>query len=138
LARKLREGDCFSPQRTFSTKDSRLDVVAWKPFADGRASQLILFGQCAAGANWTSKLSALIPEDFWDLWMSGRKVSKPLRSVFIPHRLFEDDEWVHHATRARLLFDRCRVVAFAHLETASSQFAERLLKCCRTEWKLKV
>lgn len=138
LAKKLREGHSFRPQRTFSAKDSKLDVVAWKGFADARPGQIILFGQCAAGRNWASKLNELIPEDFWDQWMARSKVSAPLRSVFIPHRLFEDDEWERHARSARLLFDRCRLVSFAHKETARGKFAERLLQCCRTEWNLKV
>jgi hypothetical protein len=138
LAKKLGEGECFRSQRTFSAKDSKLDVVAWKGFPDARPSQLVMFGQCAAGANWAGKLNELIPEDFWDQWMNCGKVSTPLRSVFMPHRIFEQDEWENHARSARLLFDRCRVVAFAHHETASGEFADRLLKCCREEWKLKV
>ena len=138
LARKLGEGDCFRQQRTFSAKDSKLDLVAWKGFPDSRPSQIILFGQCAGGANWTGKLNELIPEQFWDQWMARGKVSAPLRSVFMPHRIFEHDEWEHHARGARLLFDRCRIVAFAHRETAVGNFANRLLRCCRTEWKLKI
>jgi hypothetical protein len=138
LTKKLGEGRGFSRRRTFSAKDSKLDVVAWKGFPDARPSQVILFGQCAAGANWRTKLNELIPEDFWDLWIDGGKVSSPMRSVFIPHSLFADDEWANHATRARLLFDRCRVVAFAHPATATGEFAGRLLKCCRTEWRLRV
>jgi hypothetical protein len=138
LAKKLGEGERFRPQHTFSAKDSKLDLVAWKGFPDSRPSQIILFGQCAAGANWTGKLNELIPDDFWDQWMNRGKVSTPLRSVFMPHRVFEHDEWEHHARSARLLFDRCRVVAFAHQETARGEFADRLLRCCRTEWKLKV
>jgi hypothetical protein len=138
LAKRLGEGECFRPQRTFSAKDSQLDLVAWKGFPDSRPSQIILFGQCAAGANWTSKLNELIPEDFWDQWMNRGKVSTPLRSVFVPHRIFDHDRWENHARSARLLFDRCRVVAFAHHETQRGVFADRLLKCCREEWKLKV
>ena len=138
LAKSLGEGEGFRPQRTFSAKDSKLDLVAWKGFPDCRPSQLVLFGQCAAGANWTAKLNELIPEEFWDQWMSRGKVSMPLRSVFMPHRVFEHDRWENHARSARLLFDRCRVVAFAHTETAHGRFANRLLKCCRTEWNLRV
>jgi hypothetical protein len=138
LASKLREGDGFKKQKTFSTKDSKLDIVAWKPFPDGRPSQIILFGQCAGGANWTDKLTELDPEVFWDCWMSAGKISKPLRSIFMPHRLFDDEEWNQRATSARLLFDRCRIVAFAHKATVTGAFACRLLTCCRDEWKLKI
>jgi len=138
LAKKLGEGESFRAQRTFSAKDSKLDLVAWKGFPDCRPSQIILFGQCAGGGNWRGKLNELIPEDFWDQWMNRSKVSTPLRSVFVPHRVFDDDEWEKHARNARLLFDRCRVAAFAHRDTAHGKFADRLLKCCRTEWELKV
>ncbi len=138
LARTLGEGSDFRPQKTFSTKDSKLDLVAWKRFSDRRASQVIIFGQCAAGANWNSKLSELDPDVFWDQWMSEGKVSALLRSVFIPHRIFEDQEWSKHARHARLLFDRCRVASLAHNDTKEGTFADRLLGCCRTEWKIPV
>ena len=91
LAERLREGHQFRQQKTFSTKDAKLDIVAWKPFLDTRASQVILFGQCASGANWINKLTELDPEAFWDQWLERGKVSFPLRSVFIPHRVFDAD-----------------------------------------------
>src|SRR5437773_2369191 len=34
LAKLLGEGEGFKPQKTFSTKDDKLDIVAWKPFPD--------------------------------------------------------------------------------------------------------
>ena len=70
LAKRLGEGECFRSQRTLSAKDSKLDLVAWKSFPDSRPSQIVLFGQCAAGANWTGKLNELIPDAFWDQWMN--------------------------------------------------------------------
>ena len=138
LAQKLGEGHGFKEQPVLGAKDSKLDLVAWKGFQDQRSSQIILFGQCAAGDNWITKLNELDPEGFWDQWMDRGKVSTPLRSVFMPHRVYDNDRWDKHARSARLLFDRCRVVAFAHKATSNGAFAKRLLKCCRTEWKLKV
>jgi hypothetical protein len=138
LAKKLGEGLGFRNQATFSAKDSKLDLVAWKGFQDGRASQIILFGQCAAGDNWTNKLSELNPRVFWDQWMALARVSSILRSVFMPHRIYDHEEWNKHARAARLLFDRCRVVSFAHNDTVNSEFSKRLIDCCRTEWKLAV
>jgi hypothetical protein len=139
LAAALGEGEAFRNQKTFSTKDSKLDLVAWKPFDDKRASQVILFGQCAAGADWTgSKLTELNPEVFWDQWMKKGRVSSLLRSVFVPHRVFEDEEWELRARSARLLFDRCRVVAYAHRSVCQTDLDKRLLECCRDEWKLPI
>jgi hypothetical protein len=140
LVKALGEGQSFTSKRTFSSKDSKLDLVAWKGFEDRRASQIIIFGQCKAGEDWRAGLTELDPESFWDKWMTGGKgkVSKPLRSVFIPHRVFDDEEWDLRARDARLLFDRCRVVAHAHKDTAEGPFADRLLNCCRAEWSLPV
>jgi hypothetical protein len=138
LAKKLGEGQGFKPQKTFSTKDGKLDVVAWKPFPDGLASQVILFGQCAGGSNWTHKLTELDPDAFWDQWMSRGKVSQPLRTLFMPHRVHDVQEWEKHGRSARLLFDRCRIAAFAHRETKRGAFANKLLRCCRAEWKISV
>ncbi|MCX7045141.1 MAG: hypothetical protein NTX50_06615 [Candidatus Sumerlaeota bacterium] len=138
LAKELAEGEGFKKQRLLATKDSKLDLVAWKKFLDGRPSQIIIFGQCAAGFNWTDKLSELDPDAFWEQWMIAGKVSTLLRSVFIPHRLYDEDRWIMQARRARLLFDRCRIVSFAHHETSSGRFADRLLDCCRIEWELPV
>jgi hypothetical protein len=138
LIKALGEGQCFTSPKTFSSKDSKLDIVAWKGFADKRSSQVIVFGQCKSGKNWTDGLSELEPDAFWDQWLAGGKgkVSQLLRSVFVPHRLFDEEEWDHRARWARLLFDRCRVVSHSHSSTASGSFAVRLLACCRTEWKL--
>lgn len=139
LADALREGEDFGRLKTFSTKDSQLDVVAWKPFADRRSSQIVLFGQCAAGGDWrTGKLTELDPDAFWDQWFLRTKVSAVLRSVFIPHRIFDDEEWCLRATSARLLFDRCRVTAHAHEKVNAGDLKERLLECCRLEWNLRI
>lgn len=137
LVSKLGEGQPFISRKTFSTKDSKLDLVAWKGFQDGRAGQIILFGQCKAGANWYTQLQ-FEPEVFWDQWMSGGKgkVSRLLRSVFVPHRIFDEEEWERRARESRLLFDRCRIVSHAHSDTATGVFATRLINCCRAEWNL--
>src|SRR6185369_16662801 len=113
LVKALGEGQAFLSKKTFSTKDSKLDIVAWKGFEDERAGQIIIFGQCKAGANWHTQLQ-FDPDIFWDQWMSGGKgkVSQLLRSIFVPHRIFDDDEWDHRARESRLLFDRCRIVNY--------------------------
>ena len=139
LTKVLGEGQPFTSKKTFSTQDSKLDVIAWRGFQDKRASQIIILGHCKTGPKWHLQLTELDPDAFWDQWMSGGgrgKVSRLLRSVFIPHRVFDQDEWELRATWARLLFDRCRVVNHAHAETTSGSFADRLLLCCRTEWNL--
>lgn len=138
LAKALGEGQPFTSSKTFSSQDSKLDIVAWRGFPDKRASQVIIFGQCKAGAKWKNQLTELDANSFWDSWMSGGrgKISELHRCVFIPHRIFDREEWELRATWARLLFDRCRVVHHAHADTVAGPFADRLRVCCRTEWKL--
>jgi hypothetical protein len=140
LVKALGEGECFTSTKTLASKDSKLDLVAWKAFDDQRPSQVIIFGQCKAGKDWKDALNELDPDAFWDQWMSGGKgkVSRLLRSVFVPHRIFDDKEWDLRARRARLLFDRCRIVNHSHSDTASGAFAARLLKCCKVEWELPI
>lgn len=139
LAGSLREGEGFGPGKTFAAKDSLLDLVAWKAFSDRRSSQIILFGQCAAGADWRrGKLTELDPDVFWDQWFLRTKVSTLIRTVFVPHRIFDDEEWKLRATAARLLFDRCRVTAHAHKKVNAGDLKDVLLKCCRSEWGLPI
>lgn len=61
LCTRLGEGDSHHRGRKTlpSQKDGKLDVVAWREFADKRRGKLIFFGQCATGSNWLSKVSEL-------------------------------------------------------------------------------
>jgi len=87
LCSQLREGQQYRDQPTLDSKDATLDVVAWKQFPDGLPSQLVLFGQCASGNDWNSKLGTLRPRSFCEQWMFEVPPSEVLRGFFIPHRL---------------------------------------------------
>lgn len=94
-----------------NAKDAKLDIVAWRPFPDGRTAQLIIFGQCAAGANWKSKLTELQPRTFTDLYWKEPPAVEPTRAFFTPFRI-KTEYWYEGAKHAGILFDRCRI---AHL-----------------------
>ena len=90
-------------------KDSHLDVVAWRPFPDGKSSQLIAFGQCATGKNWKrEKLYEMRPESFREKWMSTGWFPSPVRALFVPHTVTEND-WHSVMVDGGLIFDRCRI-----------------------------
>ncbi len=108
----LREGSGYRVISGKKPKDDKVDIVAWKPFCDGWPSQLVLFGQCATGANWADKVSEMQPEVFWKLWIADGNVSTLLRSFFMPHRISLRD-WVYHASYSGILFDRCRIAFWA-------------------------
>jgi len=69
-------GEKFNCDPPRYRKDRKLDVLAWKPFGDCRASQIVILMQCAAGHNWRSKL----PELSIDAWR--RYIHFSRRSIF--------------------------------------------------------
>lgn len=142
LAAELQEGEGYKQLSGVRIQDGKLDLVAWKPFPDRRGSQLLLFGQCAAGANWDgSKLSELQPrEGFWDNWLIDAPVSPLIRSYFVPHRTPDTGYWKHHARLGGIFFDRCRVAL--HSASDSTAIATALFKelrqSCRAHWSYSV
>jgi len=93
-------------------KDAALDLVAWRPFPDGRRAMVMAWGQCATGSNWDGKLSEMQPADWSAAWLRDRPVVLPLRTFFMPHCLI-DEHWEEKALRGGVLFDRCRIAALA-------------------------
>src|SRR5665811_109964 len=94
-------------------KDAALDLVAWRPFPDERRGMVMAWGQCATGADWRDKLGELHPENWAAAWMAERPAVVPLSAFFVPHRV-DRGHWDVSAIKGGLLFDRCRIAAFAH------------------------
>ena len=69
---------CKASKPTSKAKDAKLDLVAWVPFGDERRNQVSVFGQCAAGKNWHSKLNELQPLDFCNLRLQESLAMSPL------------------------------------------------------------
>ncbi len=115
LCRAMGEG-AGHRQRPLSKdqKDAGLDVVAWRPFPDGRHGKLIVFGQCATGANWPDKLTELQPCDWCRYWMKDTPATTPIRLFFVPHRI-EEKKWLHTCIHGGVLFERCRIAHLAHI-----------------------
>ncbi|HEY3970214.1 MAG TPA: hypothetical protein VGL79_02340 [Solirubrobacteraceae bacterium] len=105
-------------------KDAKLDIVVWRSFPDGRTGKLVAFGQCAAGADWTTKVSELQPRAFTNSWMSEPLGIEPTRMFFCPFRV-ERDTWPTTVMASGLLFDRCRI---AH---HCSDLSDELLDKCQ-------
>ncbi|HEX7314342.1 MAG TPA: hypothetical protein VF297_10485 [Pyrinomonadaceae bacterium] len=112
LCKKLGEGKDFKEQPVLSRQDDKVDLIVWKHFSDRRTSKIVMFGQCAAGDNWISKVTELQPSAFWRQWMVEARVSPHLRSFYIPHRV-AIEEWDLYARKSDILFDRCRVAFWA-------------------------
>ena len=94
-------------------KDAHLDLVVWHGFPDRKPGQVIAFGQCATGRHWRRKITELPEGDVWcRAWMIDPPAVSPIRMLFLPHRLNED-QWRIAAILGGVLFDRCRIAYHA-------------------------
>jgi len=121
LCQRIGEGNCYDMEKpSLSRQDDKLDVVAWKDFADRRPSKLLLFGQCASGRDWEDKVAELEPSRFCRKWIRSGLVSPgPIRSFFIPRRI-DPRKWDFVGIDAGILFDRCRTAYWAQKGCAGS------------------
>ena len=111
LCRRIGEGDGYLG--TYSTgdeKDGGLDVVAWRPI-DEMPGKLLLFGACATGRNWETKLTELQPQDFCGRHIDGNVSPTPAKAFFTPWTV-PRDRWRAYSGIAGVIFDRCRVSKF--------------------------
>lgn len=124
VARSTGERYVSSPTSNF--KDRGLDVVAWKSFGDARGGQIALLIQCAAGANWRSKLLS-VPYDAWTSYILWG--CKPLKGVslpcIVPKSLFEECSY-----DAGVIFDRARLYVYSINETFSDTLKQELINWC--------
>lgn len=126
LARRLGEGKGHrDAPTTGDQRDAKLDIVAWKDFADGRMGKLIVFGQCATGGDWREKISELPDPSKWcQAWLLRSPLVDPVRAFFVPHRI-PFRHWVNTNLYGGIFFDRCRIAQF------SGDIDSSLLADCR-------
>src|SRR5262249_2280393 len=105
-------GGCRPPARLRPQRDSRLDVVVWRTFPDGRSGKVIAFGQCATGRGWPDKLEELQPRAFTALWLREPLGIEPLRLFFVPFRV-DAERWEEASLRWGVLFDLRPIAASA-------------------------
>lgn len=127
LTGMLGEGSgCNNVAIARNQKDDRLDLVVWHGFKDNKPGQLIVFGQCAAGKNWKSKITELPDAGKWcNIWMNKPPLVSPVRMFFIPHRPTEE-EWKTKLPYGGIPFERCRIAY--HAPKVPQHIASR---CCR-------
>ena len=117
LCRRLGEGGGAKDDASPKARDGKLDVVAWKPFADSRQGKLMIFGQCKTGTNYRDSLTQLQPDAFCAKWLRERPPVVPMPAFFVSEALSRlgvssRRRWYDHSVDAGLLFDRCRIVDF--------------------------
>ena len=111
LCKELREGSPLELATELADmKDASLDVVAWRWFPDAKPSQLIVFGQCATGADWRGKTVTLDPAKWCRKWMATGPTVTPVAAFFVPHLVPSGRRRVS-SIDGGIIFDRCRITA---------------------------
>lgn len=113
LCQEIGEGGGFDNRDSTKpkVKDDKLDIVAWKSFSDGYPSKLLIFGQCKTGTNYQDYLTELQPYSFCQTWMRDQPVVEPVRMFFLADSIPKDG-WYSIASKAGILFDRCRIIDY--------------------------
>ena len=119
----VESGTAFrSPRR----KDGGVDVVAWRPFPDGRTGFPVTLVQCTLQRDIVPK-SRDIDLRIWAGWLTLEV--DPLVILAVPGTVRSGEEWDEIAVRS-LILDRIRITGLvSQLDTSSfvlaEQFAER-------------
>jgi hypothetical protein len=113
LCRELGEGGTFRnlDTGTVDANDDKLDTVTWLPFKDMSRCQLVVFGQCKTGTNWSEMLTQLQPRAFISRWMSEPYWHEPVRALCVAEAV-DRSHWAGISLYSGLLFDRCRIVDY--------------------------
>ena len=111
LCKRIKDGERFQRRSSASPRDDKLDVVAWKHFADELPEKLIAFGQCKTGTNYKDTLTQLQPDVFCSNWLLSPPALTPMRMFFVAEAVSRTG-WDSVSSKAGLLFDRCRIVDF--------------------------
>ena len=92
-----------------SYNDAGVDVVVWRPFADGRQGFPVLLAQCTVQRNWAAKVDD-INIDLWRSWIDF-PTAPPQKVLVIPFAdTGPDARWTSHTTRAGMILERRRLL----------------------------
>jgi hypothetical protein len=95
-------GSAYRPPRL---KDGGVDVVAWRPFPDGRSGFPVVLVQCTVQGSVLPK-SADIDVRYWSGWLTLD--TDPLTALAIPGTIASSEAWNEIAVRC-LILDRHRL-----------------------------
>jgi len=111
--------------KTCIPQDGSLDVVAWIPFSDGLATNLICFAQSKTGTSWIDHTRDLDVSDFLKRWVSTPPALDPIRAFMIADSVVVTDWWIR--TINNLFFDRCRIAEYMDF-TGEEELLKRVIK----------
>jgi len=97
--------------RPANWKDAGVDIIAWKPFADGRSGFAVYLVQNTVQLAYSSKPKDVVPSQ-WLQWI--RFGTAPLVGFAVPFSIpLGDEKWLEINLTADVPFDRSRILEFA-------------------------
>ena len=127
LAREMNE--IFIEPPDAEKKDDTLDVAAWKPFHDGKSSQIVLLVQCATGLHWEQETRELRMKAWAQYIHWG---CDPVKGFAIPH-IVGERKWVDLALDAGLIIDRIRIYNILINKATDAPFRSELKMWCKEQ-----
>lgn len=109
--------------------DDGVDLIGWRTFDDSRASQAIIFAQCAIGTDWRTKRDGVNLEMWrrhidWHSW--------PLKGFAVPFHHQPGNSWRETASRGGIIFDRLRIAKLVADTDLSPSARNAMLNWCET------
>lgn len=93
--------------RPTEEKDAGVDVIAWRPFGDGRTGYPVYLIQNTIRADYANKAREVVPE-MWHEWL--RFGHMPRTGFAVPFAIPDgDDRWQKISYSADILLDRLRI-----------------------------
>ena len=88
-------------------KDGGVDVIAWRPFRDGRAGYAIVLCQCTAQLNWVPKAKDIVLGQ-WRGWIDLGL--DPLTALAVPFAVSTTfDRWDELKRTVNIILERIRL-----------------------------
>jgi hypothetical protein len=112
--------------------DDGVDLIGWRSFGDLRASQAIIFAQCAIGTDWRDKRDGVSLE-MWRRhidWHSG-----PLKGFAVPFHHEAGNSWRETATRAGIIFDRLRIAKLVAVNVLPVETRQAMIQWCERRYE---
>jgi hypothetical protein len=105
----------FPEEPTFQhLRDAGLDIVAWKPWPDGRLAQLFAIGQCACGKNDVDASKGReLSMGRLGIWLRPICHATPIRCFFVAHHIPNTLQLYEISKDAGVVFDRARMALIA-------------------------
>jgi len=104
IAESLNERFIREPLPT--SKDRKLDLIAWKSFNDCRCSQIVVLIQCASGHDWKQKVA----QPNVDAWCKYIQFGcRPIKGFALPLLLSDPEVFEDVSADGGLIIDRARI-----------------------------